>query len=389
MRLSGKSIEKVEAQDIIYLKDNKVPEDVSLEYKSELPGNADGEKKEFLADVSAFANRYGGMIIYGIEEERDENSQPTGFLKDICGLGILNQDKEKQRLEQIVSAGLDPKLSNVVFRFTEIDEKLVLLFGIPRSLFAPHVVWFQRNGKFYIRTNTGKEQMDVHELRRAFLQRSDWETQADSFRRQRIMDVQYQGWIPTLDSDNSYFIHILPLGADRAHINLKLAESRVGSFALMPYQTFRTSYNIDGLLQSFGSPIKAYIQYFRNGGLEFFVSTPRFQKQFNDKKVWMLKGETIEKYSVHVLKKYLAFAEELSIQPPFEVFLSLIGTSDKYIVVDPDYYDTIEELYKRFDRNQILLPGLVLENIMTNPEDFLAPSFDILWQAGGWNESPF
>ncbi len=103
----------------------------------------------------------------------------------------------------------------------------------------------------------------------------------------------------------------------------------------------------------------------------------------------MLKGETIEKYSVHVLKKYLAFAEELSIQPPFEVFLSLIGTSDKYIVVDPDYYDTIEELYKRFDRNQILLPGLVLENIMTNPEDFLAPSFDILWQAGGWNESPF
>jgi hypothetical protein len=42
------------------LVDNQVSEHKTIEYKEALLGNADGDKKEFLADVSSFANESGG-----------------------------------------------------------------------------------------------------------------------------------------------------------------------------------------------------------------------------------------------------------------------------------------------------------------------------------------
>jgi predicted HTH transcriptional regulator len=52
---------------------NKVAEGKKIEYKQALPGNSDSEKKEFLADVSSFANAIGGDLIFGVEEEASAN----------------------------------------------------------------------------------------------------------------------------------------------------------------------------------------------------------------------------------------------------------------------------------------------------------------------------
>jgi hypothetical protein len=37
-----------------------------------------------------------------------------------------------------------------------------------------------------------------------------------------------------------------------------------------------------------------------------------------------------------------------------------------------------------FDRNVMLLPDLVVEDLNAPAEDILRPAFDALWQAGGW-----
>lgn len=42
-----------------------------LDYKRDLPGDKDAEKKEFLADVTSFANAGGGDIVFGIVEDAD------------------------------------------------------------------------------------------------------------------------------------------------------------------------------------------------------------------------------------------------------------------------------------------------------------------------------
>jgi len=39
-----------------------------LDYKRDVPGESDQDKKEFLADISSFANATGGDLIYGVDE---------------------------------------------------------------------------------------------------------------------------------------------------------------------------------------------------------------------------------------------------------------------------------------------------------------------------------
>lgn len=61
----NRPLDSVEESDLQELIDNQVPEGKTIEYKEALPGNSDGDKKEFLADVSSFANAAGGDLIFG------------------------------------------------------------------------------------------------------------------------------------------------------------------------------------------------------------------------------------------------------------------------------------------------------------------------------------
>lgn len=81
-------IEEITADHIASLLDNKVSERKVLEYKEELPQASDGAKKEFLGDVSSFANSSGGDIIYGIRDERDGTGKATGVPEAIVGFAV-------------------------------------------------------------------------------------------------------------------------------------------------------------------------------------------------------------------------------------------------------------------------------------------------------------
>jgi hypothetical protein len=56
MLFTKKEIEVLTEATILSLKENEVAENKHLEYKSTLPGNNREDKKEFLADISSFAN---------------------------------------------------------------------------------------------------------------------------------------------------------------------------------------------------------------------------------------------------------------------------------------------------------------------------------------------
>jgi predicted HTH transcriptional regulator len=65
-----KRLEEIQETDLDHLVANGVPEGKTIEYKEILPGNSDGDKKEFLADVSSFANTTGGDLIFGVDEAK-------------------------------------------------------------------------------------------------------------------------------------------------------------------------------------------------------------------------------------------------------------------------------------------------------------------------------
>ncbi len=64
--LFNKPLAEIKESDLQTLIDNKVSERKIIEYKRDLPGEKYKDRKEFLADVSSFANTAGGYLIYGI-----------------------------------------------------------------------------------------------------------------------------------------------------------------------------------------------------------------------------------------------------------------------------------------------------------------------------------
>ena len=65
--------------DILSLIKDKIQESITLEYKkSNALEKADRRKTEVSKDVSAFANSAGGVIVYGIEEDKHYPTKPDG-----------------------------------------------------------------------------------------------------------------------------------------------------------------------------------------------------------------------------------------------------------------------------------------------------------------------
>jgi len=89
-----KNLDQITEKDLQTLIDNSVLERKTIEYKQLLPSNSDSDKKEFLADVSSFANASGGDLIFGIVQNKE-----TGVPEKLEGLDIKNPDQEVLRLD--------------------------------------------------------------------------------------------------------------------------------------------------------------------------------------------------------------------------------------------------------------------------------------------------
>ncbi|KRW90642.1 hypothetical protein SD51_13655 [Alicyclobacillus tengchongensis] len=214
LRLSGKPLSDITAEDIFRLIKEEVPASRTLDYKLELTE----DNKELLADIIAFANTDGGIIVYGIEEKK-ENGKNTGVPFDVTGLTNVITDQVSQRIENVLRDNVEPRLQNVEVRSLNVNEKVVLLVGVPRSLFAPHML--RKDNKFYARNSAGKFAMDVHQIRDAFLQTADWEKQADNFRRTRVMEFLAEKVSHLRQPERAILLHVVPLGVNRSTLTFR------------------------------------------------------------------------------------------------------------------------------------------------------------------------
>ncbi len=159
-----KPLNEITLQDVQILVKEKVRESDTIEYKSQMPGNADSEKIKFLAAVSSFANSVGGDLLFGIEEE-------AGLPISIIGIVIYDLDQEVMRLEQLIRDGIEERLTGVQIRAVPIaaDENgYILIIRISKSWNGPHRVCFKDHAKFYARSLTGRYPINLAQLRIAF-----------------------------------------------------------------------------------------------------------------------------------------------------------------------------------------------------------------------------
>src|SRR5260370_6883015 len=201
------ALHSIKESDLQALIDNQVSEHRTIEYKEVLPGNADGDKKEFLADVSSFANASGGDLIYGIREQ-------SGVPIELTGLELSDVDAEILRLESCILNGITPRL----FRIVETHHvalswknRYAIIIRIRESWTAPHMVTFKNDSKFFTRDSRGKHQLNVSELRSAFLLSETAAERIRNFRTERLGKiVAGEGAIPLNEHAPKLVLHIVP-----------------------------------------------------------------------------------------------------------------------------------------------------------------------------------
>src|SRR5258708_11075903 len=284
MMIFNKSLESITEQDIQELINSQFnaqkAERRTVEYKQALPGGTDDNKKEFLADVSFYANGAGGDLLFGIEEQ-------AGIPTKLAGVQLADVEEQKLRLENMLRDGIAPRLPRADIHPVSLSSKpghYVLLLRIQKSWLSPHRVIFKDHGHFYSRNSGGKYRLDVTELRTAFELSGTTAERIRDFRAERLSRIGAGEETPApLDEQASKLVlHMIPFNAFSTSVSLDLRhlnDALKGPF-LKPLivcdleSDIDMRFNIDGLVRSNRcegvnpNSTYAHTQVFRNGIIE-------------------------------------------------------------------------------------------------------------------------
>jgi hypothetical protein len=202
-----KALDGVTSKDIQDLCENRVLESRSLDFKTNAIGTSERDKREFLADVCAFANASGGDLVLGVRTK-------DGAADEVCGADVANPDEEKQRLINLVRDGLEPRVSGLDTKWLSIGgTRGVMVVRIPRSWLAPHRVTFLKDMNFYVRNPAGKHPMSVDELRQHFLAGREMAERLRALRDRRISAIVEKDMPLALHDGPKVVLHFVPLSA--------------------------------------------------------------------------------------------------------------------------------------------------------------------------------
>lgn len=383
----NKNIEDIEESDLEYLIDNEIIETKLLDYKGKLPGSNDSDKKEFLSEISSFANASGGDIIYGIDEDRS-TGKPQGPLN---GLIISNIDEVKQRLENIIINGLEPQLPSYTYTIQPItlaNSNYVVIIRILKSWLGPHRISFKTSHKFYSRNSSGKYLIDVQELRAAFILSETVTERIKNFRDKRLSMILANESHIQFNHKQISILHIIPLESFNLAKTYDIRKLTKLSHTIRPMysSTYNSRYNIDGYLafdiikQRTPHEI-TYAQLFRNGIIEA-AEDFLFQaaKEFTGSNTFPI--SEIESELMKIIPEYLETLKRLEIEPPILISLNLFGVKGfKYSSPIPSHRFPV-------DRDHLNPPDVLIESYDKDLGKLLKPCFDSLWNAIGRTESP-
>jgi len=113
---------------------NGVVESYDLEFKGQIYGRSDKEKRDLAGDVAALANTAGGVILLGIEEDDQARA--------CAAPGVPLSDAEVGRMRQVVASQVSPL---PLFDVLQVEDPAqpghgFVVLAVPRSPAAPHAV---------------------------------------------------------------------------------------------------------------------------------------------------------------------------------------------------------------------------------------------------------
>jgi hypothetical protein len=300
-----------------------------LDYKRDIVGNGDGDRKEFLYDISSFANTQGGYLVFGIEEAK-------GLPTRIVGLGGLNVDKEMLRLQQIARDGIRPPITGIEYGIVRVaGGEAVIVLRVPKSWSPPHQVTYQKAFRFYARDSNGKYPIDIDELRSIFSLSATVADKIKEFRAERLTRVAAaDAPVPLLDG-GLLAIHVMPFSAVSVVSSFSIQQAAQQPQLFPPIgSTHPQHYQItfDGLLVTSNAEAppkaqRAYTHIFRTGAVEAVASS--ILRSDGAMMVPHLQALIVRYAGV-----YMRALRELGVEPPIAVLASFVGVKDARMLHD-------------------------------------------------------
>jgi len=380
-----KPLESITETDLEGLLDNGVAEGKTIEYKRSLPGNTHDDKKEFLADVSSFANAVGGYLVFGIREE-------SGVPVEICGLQDIDSDAEVLRLENMIRDNIEPRIPGVSMRPVPLQASgMVIVIRVPRSWAQPHVVSFRKHWRFYSRNSAGKYPLDVSELRAAVLLSETIADRMRLFRSERLGKIIAGETPVALGESAKIVLHIVPMSVfdPVTKYDVSLLAQNSNWPAPIRARAFDHRYNFDGLLTYTPASGRAptngsgsYLQIFRDGSIEAVEATLLSRGQDGRATIPSVayEGELRQ-----ALPRFLASQKQLGVEPPLLIMLSLLGVYGYVMAVSREQF--LWDQQYPIDRNDLIIPETMIEDFNCILDEVMRPAFDAVWNATGWPQS--
>jgi len=372
MSIITKLFDQIEELDLRVLVDNQVRESKRIEYKNELPGRRNQDRREFLADVTSFANASGGDLLYGVETE-------SGIPVDVLGLDIPNVDEVILRLENMIQSGIDPRIPGIRIRDIPLQNgNVVIIIRIPRSWILPHMVTYQDLSRFFSRNSAGKYLLDVSEIRNLFSLSQTIPERIRSFRMERLSTINSGETPVTISNVSKLVLHLIPLNSFSISTSYDL--SLISQVYPRPLYTsgWGGRYNFDGFVSYTyyrdTTTAYTYVQLFRNGVFEA-VDTLLLSEGH-------IPSVAYERELLEIIPYYLSLQERLGVELPILIMLSLLGVNGFEMAVDRTRF--WHRNATSIDRDNVIVPETMINNFNDDVNKTMKPVFDSVWNAAGW-----
>jgi hypothetical protein len=164
-RLFGARLDAISYTEVADLVANAVTEAYDLDFKGELYGNADKDKRSCAGDVAAMANTAGGVVVLGIAEDNQARA--------VAAPGVALSDGEVGRMRQIVASLVSPLPTFDILQVEDPQQAGhgFLLIAVPRSPSAPHAVLVNDGLRFPKRNGTTTTYLSEPEVAAAYRDR--------------------------------------------------------------------------------------------------------------------------------------------------------------------------------------------------------------------------
>lgn len=387
-----KAIGDITKTDIDFLIENKIGESKTLEYKETLPGSKDSERKEFLADISSFANASGGDVIYGIKAAVNDIGKKTGEPEEVVPLHGITADEAKLQIENLIRTGIEPRIPvhvKEIAGYCDDGNGFVIIVRVPQSFASPHMVTFKNSSRFYCRSSAGKYQLDVQEIRIAFLATDSQAERVRSFLQNRLAKIMADETPVSLSSEHRLVLHILPLYPFLNHQRLQLSSNRnlPSDFRPIGAGGWDHRYNLDGFV-TYDRDYEdrtlndGYCQVFFDGVVESVYSnilTVRGGRRPQSGETGFIASVAYELYVVEAIENYFAGYTRLGIEAPVVISMALLGCKGAYMYTD----FAMGSDYKPIDRDVAILPEVQTGSLDEAVPTIMKPIFDAVWNACG------